>query len=634
MKTQLTSDRLAPRPNNFHHVFRQLACALLLAASLPGVPALGSPGGELDPAFGDRGRILLREAPFEEFAGVDVFVDPGNGNLLVVADGYHGDRLLRINSDGSLDQSFGNQGTALLDLGNDNLSIADVEWLADGSLLIAGALNVHGDPANVIHGSAFLARMHADGTRDESFGNGGRAALQLGGRYESISEILLQADGRIVVFGSTDRTGSTERILAQYTQDGLPDSSFGFGVTPGVSVVDFAGIAVGLTAIVQQSDAKFLACGYVTSRNGASASNAIVAIRFLPSGAPDSTFGNNGMVLIGGWPDSVKINTCMELADGHFIFAGIAGSDERQRAAVWRITHDGHADASFGANGMAILDTETRSSATAMTVMTDGGLAIAGTRWAPESQWNPDDYGWSLWADMLVARIDPTSGQVDQGFGNQGVTAIDFGTGEYTSRAVASSLTQQPDGKLVIVGSQVDLYDWYGAYSIALSRVDPYGSGSNGWVSLTDSYAFLPTEGGEVALQLRRTGGSTGQLTVDYRTVADTASAGTDFVATSGTVTWSDGDMSDKTISVTVLSAALAESTVVFNVELFNASGGLAFDQATIVIDRRHSSSGTSSTGGGVRINGGGGGGAIGIELWFLMVLTIVGVALRSRPLV
>jgi uncharacterized delta-60 repeat protein len=625
MKSRSTSVRPAPQLTDFHFAFRQFACALLLGGSLSAVPALGSPGGELDPAFGDHGRILLHESEFEEFRGVDVFLDSGSGRLLAVASGYYNNALLGFNGDGSPDQAFGNQGAVPLDFGDDSLDILDVERLADGRLLIAGVMNAFGDPNNVIHGSALLARMHADGTPDESFGSSGRATFQLGGVYESLSEIMMQADGRIVVLGSTNRTGSIERILARYTKDGSPDASFGNSATPGISVVDLAGIDENLPAIVQQSDGKFLACGNATSKTDSSASSEVLAVRIRPDGVGDSAFGNNGMVSIGGWQESVEIDDCLELVDGHLIFAGSSGSSERQRAAALRLTPDGRLDAAFGDNGMVVLDTDLPSAATAMLVMSDGSLAIAGTHSKTKD-------GRVSWADMLVARIDPISGAIDRGFGDRGVATVDFGSRGHVGVAVPARLRQQPDGKLVVIGSQVDRYDWYYAFSVAITRIDPYGSGSNGWASLTDAYETVPPEGDTVALHLRRTGGSTGQLSVNYRTVNGTATAGVHYVASSGTVAWSDGDLSEKTLSISVLNSEPVADWRDFNVELFNSSGGLAMDQVTISISPSESSSGspppdTPPPGGGTN----GGGGAIGIEIWFLIVLAAVFAIARFR---
>jgi uncharacterized delta-60 repeat protein len=609
------------------------AYALLLMVSLPAAPALGAPGGELDPAFGDHGRVLLRDPPFDEISGVDVFVDPGSGKFLVVGDGYYyDDRLLRFNGDGSLDQGFGNQGSVQLDFGNDDLSIYDVQWLADGKLLIAGALNVHATPDNVSHSTALLARVHADGTPDVSFGNAGRAVLQLGGVYESVSEVLLQPDGRIVVFGYTNRTDSGERILMRYTKDGALDSGFGNSATPGVSVVHVQGVDAQLAAIEQQSDDNFLICGDATLRPGGLDAIDIVAIRVQPDGTPDSTFGNNGMLLIDGGQDSIGISACRELADGHVIFVGSAGSDERQRAAAWRMTPDGRLDAGFGANGLMVLDTDTPSMATAMLILADGSIAIAGSQWKPSDSWQGDKNPELGWSDMLVSRFDPTSGEIDIDFGDRGQTVVDFGAHEIASNAYSASLKQQPDGKLLILGAQVDWYDWYPWFSIAIARVDPYGSGSNGWASMIDSFLFAPAATGEVELRLRRTGGSTGQLTIDYRTAAGTAIAGQDYVDTSGIVTWSDGDMGEKTISIAVLNPGQHADGRNFHVELLNSNGGLGLSRAMIHIRSSNSpgggGGGNPSDGNGAT-NGAdnGGGGAIGIELWLLMVLGVSGVA-------
>jgi uncharacterized delta-60 repeat protein len=604
---------------NFAHV--------LLIASLPAGIAMGSPAGELDPAFGDHGRVLLRDAPFEEFAGVDVFADPLSGKLTVVADGYESDILLRLNSDGSLDPDFGAQGSALLDFGGDDLNITDVEWLADGKLLIAGALNVYGTPDNILHGSALLARMHADGTPDLSFGNGGRVTLGLGGVFESITEILLQPGGRIVVFGHTNRTGSVERVLAGFTPDGLLDSSFGNSATPGIGVINMLGVNVNLADMVQQSDGRILLCGNAALGPAAPDRNNIVAIRVNAGGAPDLTFGINGMLLIGGWQDSVAVNTCKELADGHVIFVGSEGSDDRQRAAAWRMTPDGRLDTGFGIGGMQVLDTDTPSTATAMLIMSDSSVAIAGSQWQPDTQWKGDNNAWTWWSDMLIARFDPTSGEVDQGFGNHGVTAVDLGAHEFASNAYSASLAQQADGKLLIVGAQVDEYDWYPWYSTAIARVDPYGSGGNGVVSMIDTVVSAPAAGGELQLRLRRTGGSTGSLTVDYTTVADTAIAGTDFVASNGTVTWADGDMDQKTILIAVLKPALPADSRTFRIALSNSSGGLGMSRANIYIPRSNASggggSGSSSTVSANTSNGGGG--ALGLQFLFLIALVAFG---------
>lgn len=629
MKTQSTTIQMAPTAGFFSFV-RPFALTLLLAAGLPVTTALGSPAGELDPSFGDHGRILLRETVFQDMSGVKVFADPASGKLLTVATGWPYSMLLRFNSDGSRDSGYGYQGAVTLDLGDNNLNILDVEWLTGGNLLVTGVMNAYSDPNNVSHGTALLARLHSDGTPDDSFGNHGQVILQRGGFYESFSEILVQADDRIVIFGSTDRSGRVERILARYTQDGLADTSFGDAATPGMSTVSVAGDREDLLAMVQQGDGTFMACGNTASSNGSPPFREALVVRILANGLRDSTYGTNGKVLLAGQQNGLEVRDCLALPDAHLAIAGTFGRGEEQRAAIFRLTPDGRLDAGFGDNGMVVLPTARSSTAQTMLLMTDGSLAIAGTHTGPtETRWYP-------WIDMLIARIDPTSGDIDHQFGNGGVTAVDFGMRDYAGRAAPASIMQQPDGKLVAVGAQTDPGDWWDTPYIAITRVDPYGSGSNGWAGLNQNFVSAPADGGAVVVQVRRTGGSTGALSVDYRTVDDTATAGSDYVATSGTLSWPDGDMSDRLIGTTVSTAELATNNEFFKFELFNSSGGLAVDQATIEISRTAPPVAPPPPPGGGNNQGNanvrGGGGAITLELWFLMGFAILGFMYRRAP--
>jgi len=633
MKSQSTTIRLAPSNSLFAFV-RQFALTLLVIGNVSAVPALGSPGGELDPQFGEHGRILLRDARFEELRGVDVFVDPDSGKLLTVVSGYYGNALVRFNSDGSLDQGFGDRGAVRLEFDDYRVEIYDAKLLPDGKLLLAGTTNVYGDPDKVIHGTSYLARINADGTPDVSFGSNGRVMLQLGGVYESFSEILPQPDGRIVALGASNFAGRTQRILAGYSQDGLPDSRFGSGNTPGVAVIELNGLNGALVAVVQQGDGKFMACGNAMAATGTATAMGALAVSLRADGSRDTTYGINGAALIGIGQDNFETQTCLTLADGHLAIAGTLGSGDMARAAALRLTPDGSLDTGFGDNGMVLLPTEWPSSAHALLVMSDGSLAIAGTLQ------NPNSDGWYSWIDMLVTRIDPTSGEIDRAFGDRGFTAVDFGTRGHSGIAVPVSFVQQPDGKLLAIGTQFDIYDWYYATSIAIMRIDPYGSGSNGWAGMSDTFATVPSSGGEAVFRIRRTGGDTGQLSVDYRTLDGTATAETDYAATMGTLVWPDGDMGDRTLSIAVLNAQPATDNKYFSVELFNSSGGLAMDLATVAITNKRSSNATpvptggSNNGSGImgdKGSGISGGGAIGIELWFLMVLVAIGVVQRSR---
>lgn len=70
-----------------------------------------------------------------------------------------------------------------------------------------------------------------------------------------------------------------------------------------------------------------------------------------------------------------------------------------------------------------------------------------------------------------------------------------------------------------------------------------------------------------------RTGGSNGAAIVQYTTVAGTASAGSDYQTTSGTLNWPDGDNQSRTITIPIVADTTDEPDEDFEVVLSNATG-------------------------------------------------------------
>ena len=80
---------------------------------------------------------------------------------------------------------------------------------------------------------------------------------------------------------------------------------------------------------------------------------------------------------------------------------------------------------------------------------------------------------------------------------------------------------------------------------------------------------------------MSRTVGRTGAVSVSYATADDTAVAGTDYQAASGTLSWGDGDATPKTITVPVLNRNLASGSTVFLVNLSAPAGGATLGAPT-----------------------------------------------------
>jgi hypothetical protein len=76
--------------------------------------------------------------------------------------------------------------------------------------------------------------------------------------------------------------------------------------------------------------------------------------------------------------------------------------------------------------------------------------------------------------------------------------------------------------------------------------------GDPGAVQFPDLLYAVTAGAGMVFIPINRVGGSSGQAVVSYSTSDNSATAGSDYVATSGSLTWNDGDASPQAIGVPI----------------------------------------------------------------------------------
>jgi hypothetical protein len=94
-------------------------------------------------------------------------------------------------------------------------------------------------------------------------------------------------------------------------------------------------------------------------------------------------------------------------------------------------------------------------------------------------------------------------------------------------------------------------------------------------------------EGQSAFVMVNRLGSNVGQVSVNFRTVASTAEAGSDFTPTTGTLTWADGDTAPKVVRVPVLADTANDLGETFSVRLSFPSGCVlgATTVMTVTID-------------------------------------------------
>ena len=88
------------------------------------------------------------------------------------------------------------------------------------------------------------------------------------------------------------------------------------------------------------------------------------------------------------------------------------------------------------------------------------------------------------------------------------------------------------------------------------------------------SATYNVTEGSIVTITVLRTGGNSGPLSASFSTSNLTATAGSDYTATSGTVSWADGEEDPKTFLVRAIADQKTESTETVRLTLTGSSVG------------------------------------------------------------
>ena len=141
--------------------------------------------GSLDTTFGTGGLVTTAVGSLAEAAAVAIQAD----GKIVAAGGTDGEAetfvLIRYNSTGTLDTTFGTGGIVTIALGS--AFAHDVAIQADGKIVAAG-------------GEFALARFNSAGSLDNTFGTGGRVFTAIGSASEA-KALAIQPDGKIVAAG-------------------------------------------------------------------------------------------------------------------------------------------------------------------------------------------------------------------------------------------------------------------------------------------------------------------------------------------------------------------------------------------------------------------------------------------------
>jgi uncharacterized delta-60 repeat protein len=238
--------------------------------------------GSLDQTFGSAGKVIANFGGWEYVTSMALQSD---GKIVVCGNVGYLLMLVRFNTDGSVDQSFGSHGQAILDLGSLDYGTC-VAIQPDGKIIQGGYKHT---PTKFL-----LVRYLNNGIVDTTFGQNGVVETDFN---ETGSEIVyaldVKANGIIDAAGTMNlpgTSGNENMAIAQYLENGMLDGTFG---NDGKAIVKF-GDNTSARAIAYQKDGKIILAGGIGGEAISGISlNAAIA-RLNANGTIDTTFADEG----------------------------------------------------------------------------------------------------------------------------------------------------------------------------------------------------------------------------------------------------------------------------------------------------------------------------------------------------
>lgn len=316
-------------------------------------------------------------------------------------DEFYDFALVRYNSDGSIDTTFGNAGVVLTKMTQTSV-IRAIILQPDQKLVAVGLDSINVEAADVA-----IARYNSSGELDGSFNNTGLIIANIEGRDDFGNDVVLLPDGKIAVAASSvvPFAGDSKLAVYQFLANGTPDLSF---ATNGRFLSDSSAGNQAGSGIQHDSSGRL----YVTSDT----TNDFTLFAFLPNGQPDPSF-HGGSVNIDLSTDNEGAFKIALQSDGRILLTGTSGDNSvKQDMTVLQLLSNGSLDPSFSTDGVVTIPFTTSfdEDMRKVKVLSDGKILAAGNQVSLSTVSAP-----------LFTRFN-SDGSVDTSFGSNGYTVVEL----------------------------------------------------------------------------------------------------------------------------------------------------------------------------------------------------------------
>ena len=304
---------------------------------------------------------------------------------------------------GELNTDFGTDGTFIFDPSIAHDFIEKVLVQDDGKILTVGRARVDGNNYSI-----YVSRHNADGSLDETYGDGGILYLKVNPLIyvNAAFDAVLNDDGYLFLAGYTfDYTNNTAFVIC-LDENGIENTDFGDN---GYAVSDY-GNGIVYEAIDIDAKGRTIVTGYFDDQ--------ILVRRYNTEGELDISFGDDGTVIIVPDPDPWAYSYAYDieiLDNGKILIAGHkVSADMKYESYLMRLRSNGSLDNTFAENGILYFDAGIYPEyATSISVQPDGKYLVGGHADLLSS--NPT----LPRCESYIVRVN-TNGTIDETFGTDG----------------------------------------------------------------------------------------------------------------------------------------------------------------------------------------------------------------------
>ncbi len=387
--------------------------------------------------------------------------------------------MARLNTNGTLDASFKNNGTSIIDVDpGSNEGIYDAFLSSSGTLWGAGNITGPNGP------DMLLIKADQDGVMDLTFANAGFFSLEVYSGYELATQVIEDKNGKVLVLGNAPN-GLAKMFLVRVNPNGTIDSSFG---GDGIVLLDPLDENNTPVALMERPQGGY----YVVSTTSGNGSSKVSIVSVSQNGNYNIDLGGPGEIQFQYQNMDTRAKTAAYHNGSIYVAGDFDGLNGNADGFITRIETDGTINTSFNQTGFNLILTTLANTADEfvkdMVIASDSSIFVSTISFKDSNM-------------LIISRFQP-DGNVSGSFGNNnGRHHVYLPESGYPDFAITEMLLDQTTKRLYIMGDPNDgASDFVFAYAVYTGEFAiPDNTGLN---SVKNTLAVFPNP-------------STGTLSID-----------------------------------------------------------------------------------------------------------------------